>query len=167
MLKEEHKKLLPYDLYVQIEEIMKAMQQLQIEAAGIANAANVSDAAAHLNDVIKHSETATVTIIETVGNIQTIADAAGGEAGAKIGEEITKIYEACSFQDIGSQRILKVMKNLSAIEVGLQRLAQMAKHYGVETPAAPPADKGDPLLQGPQLAGDAPSQADIDKLFNS
>lgn len=167
MLKDEHKQLLPYDLYVMIEEICKTMNEISSEATGIASATNVPDSTAHLNDVIKHSEKATISIIDAVTAIQTFVDAGGADVSAKVGEEITKIFEACNFQDIGSQRILKVMKNLSSLEARLTRLAELAKGYGVAPPPSGAiASSGDsPPLDGPQLMDDAPSQADIDKLF--
>jgi chemotaxis protein CheZ len=83
----------------------------------------------------------------------------------------TKIYEACSFQDITGQRITKVVATLKAIDA---KVAQMLTAFGgrarVATAAAPvvPAlDAGESLLHGPQLPAAAMDQTDIDKLLAS
>ena len=91
---------------------------------------------------------------------------------------VTRIYEACNFQDITGQRITKVVKTLKHIE---DRVSAMLSVFGDETchraadrhaaPVAPPpaskppaaASEGD-LLNGPQLPDDAKKQAEIDAI---
>jgi chemotaxis protein CheZ len=81
---------------------------------------------------------------------------------------VTKIYEACSFQDITGQRITKVVTTLKTIEA---KIAQIIDRFGVKrAPAdAEPAvaAPGTGLLNGPQLPSNAMDQSDIDKLLAS
>jgi chemotaxis protein CheZ len=167
MLKEEHKSLLPYELYAQIEEICKSVQDIQTEAAGIALQSKQPDAAAHLNDVLQHTEDATMTILDTMAAIQETVDAGGADLSQKVSEHITRVYEACNFQDVSGQRIQKVLANWQIIENRLSKLSEMAKSYGVMPPATTTPVNSNPLLNGPQLAVDAPDQASVDALFGS
>ena len=169
MLKQEHKALLPYDVYAQIEEICKSVHEIQSQAVGILQQGKVPDSAAQLNDVLQTTESATMTIIDTVTAIQLAVDEAGNAAvSQKVGDMVTKVYEACSFQDISGQMIKKVLDNLTLLESKLTKLSETAKNYGVLPPETPEAPKsGDPLMNGPQLSGQAPSQADVDKLFGN
>lgn len=167
MLKQEHKALLPYDLYKQIEEITNSFQQIQSEAAGILH--NKADATAHLNDVLQSTENATMAILDAVGAIQGIVDS-GEDAktvSQKVGEQITRVYEASNFQDISGQQIKKVLVHLTALEAMLVRLAEMTKAYGVAPAPATVAKSGEPTMSGPQLSSEAPKQDEVDQLFKS
>ncbi len=170
MLKQEHKALLPYEVYVQIEEICKSVHEIQSQAVGILQNSKVPDSAAQLQDVLQTTESATMTIIDTVTAIQSAVDEAKNAAlSEQVGTMVTKVYEACSFQDISGQMIKKVLDNLTLLEGKLGKLSETAKAYGVLPPeqsaAVPAGDSA--LMNGPQLSGQAPSQADIDKLFGS
>ena len=84
-------------------------------------------------------------------------------------DAVTKIYEACSFQDITGQRITKVVTTLKAIE---GKVAQIITTFGVQVGTAdaregPPVANGAELLNGPQLPSNAMDQSDIDKLLAS
>ena len=50
-----------------------------------------------------------------------------GEPAAKLQDATTRIYEACSFQDITGQRITKVVAALKAIEA---KVAQIVATFG-------------------------------------
>ena len=82
---------------------------------------------------------------------------------------VTRIYEACSFQDITGQRITKVVRTLKSIE---DRIAAIVATFadrapGTEdAPRAPPQDRPS-LLNGPQLPGNGVDQAEIDRLLAS
>ena len=49
--------------------------------------------------------------------IELVASDVGGENGDKLVNTVTKVYEACSFQDITGQRITKVITALKHIEL--------------------------------------------------
>jgi len=82
-----------------------------------------------------------------------------------------QIFEACSFQDITGQRIKKVISTLAVIEEKIDRIMDtLGDKVGVkvseeklEKVISVEDDKS--LLNGPQLAGKAISQDDIDKLL--
>jgi chemotaxis protein CheZ len=84
-----------------------------------------------------------------------------------IQEQIVKIYEACNFQDIAGQHIGKVIGMLTAVEGQLEViLARCDGVHAVTEPLDAPV-KGNGLLNGPRLAGDAghATQSDVDRMF--
>lgn len=148
-------------LYAQIEEICRHFGQIRKEVAGITAANEMPDAALHLNDVLQSTETATTTIIDTatlIGSLSEVSSMSTADK-TKMTELVARIYEACCFQDITGQRIKKVLNHLSVLEGKLMRLSEAGR---AETA---PLKVADPLLQGPALTGEAPSQADIDLMF--
>ncbi len=81
---------------------------------------------------------------------------------------VTKVYEACSFQDLTGQRISKIVKSLREIENKVTAILEVLgdKMGDVETRSAGDTRTGDAaLMNGPQLPGQAISQDDIDKLL--
>jgi chemotaxis protein CheZ len=119
-----------------------------------------------LDAVVRHTETATNTILECAENLGALASASGGEVGESINAIVTRIYEASNFQDITGQRINKVVRALRHIE---EKVIMLARAFGENIePSRPPLDKreGDAaLLNGPQLPQTANSQDDIDALL--
>jgi chemotaxis protein CheZ len=124
-----------------------------------------------LDAIVDHTAVATNSILESCELLDGISAEVTGEAAAKLQDAVTKIYEACSFQDITGQRITKVVTTLKTIEA---KVAQIITAFGVhnaqnEAPAADalrPGSDAD-LLNGPQLPSNAMDQSDIDKLLAS
>jgi chemotaxis protein CheZ len=86
---------------------------------------------------------------------------------------VTRIYEACNFQDITGQRISKVVATLKTIETRLVSLAAAVGHGGGAAAKAGkpgPQDGAKPsdadLLNGPQLPQNAKKQDEVDALLN-
>lgn len=135
----------------------------------------IMDASAHLDEVIKHTEQATNTIMDACDKVQAGASGIGGEKEAQIMDATNTIYDACAFQDITGQRIRKVIKLLQNIEERINNLNGLLGDAPVFVSAdeqndpakiiVPKDDKE--LLNGPQLKGQASSQDDIDALFAS
>ena len=123
-----------------------------------------------LDAIVQHTAVATNAILESCEMLDEVATAVSGEAAARLQDAVTKIYEACSFQDITGQRITKVVTTLKAIEA---KVAQIISKFGVKSEAreipAPVVPGSDPveLLNGPQLPSNAMDQSDIDKLLAS
>jgi chemotaxis protein CheZ len=98
----------------------------------------------------------------------------GGEQGDAITNEVMKIFEACSFQDITGQRITKVVKTLKDIESKvssmLEVIASRIPGLAEVEEALPEEDdtrsEDEKLLNGPQMSDQAISQEDIDKLLS-
>lgn len=160
-------------VFAEIMDIRNSIGQVKDETVNILHAEDdnsIPDATDHLDAVIKETEHAANAIIDSASAIQELTDSSDNqEIRDKCAELVTKIYEACNFQDISSQRIRKVFAHLTTIE---KRLDKLVKALGGQTgnAAAPKAKKIDPdkgLLDGPQLSSSKPSQSDIDDLFAS
>ena len=141
-------------------------------------------AADELDEIVAETADATNRIMDATETIQ----GALGDVDEAIQETVftasNQIFEACSFQDITGQRVTKVVKALKDIEEKVDSLISAfgeeiaeykAQHAAdpaaTDAPAEAPVDfdelTDDMLLQGPQLADEAMSQDEIDKLLNS
>lgn len=134
----------------------------------------IVDASMHLEEVVKATEQATNAIMDAADAVQAAASGVGGEKEQKIIDATTVIYDACTFQDITGQRIRKVITLLENIEDRVSKLNNLfgtapdivTENNATKDPAkiVLPEDDKD-LLNGPQLASNASSQADIDALL--
>ncbi len=125
-------------------------------------------AADQLNAIVAANEEATNTILEAT---EIIATKAKELNEPEITEQVTRIFEASSFQDLTGQRTSKVIANLKYIEDHINQL--IFALFGEETDekhqTKPQRDMNseDALLNGPQLPGKENKQADIDALLAS
>jgi chemotaxis protein CheZ len=124
-----------------------------------------STAAVELEEIVVEASKATHNIMNAAETIETMGAKLDKESGAVLNDAVTSIYEACAFQDITGQRIAKVISTLQQIEAKVVGLAR-ACGGEVETQAieARAIDESK-LLNGPQLALNAKSQEEIDRLF--
>ena len=84
-----------------------------------------------------------------------LAKGANSEAAQEIGEKVQSIFEACSFQDLTSQRIRRAIRHLQEVDTMLTTIASP------DAPApAQPAATVVPVA-GPELDQDL-----IDQLMN-
>lgn len=146
-----------------VEMIKNSFNHIRQEARDILHDSNIGDAKDNLQDVLVHSEQATVSILESATQVGSLAGQAGVPPKIKeqINQQVGKIFEACSFQDITGQRLKRIAKQLDAIEKNLENIVAVAK-----SPVTSKNEK-EKLMSGPQLSGSAPSQADIDRMFKS
>ncbi|MCE2927513.1 MAG: protein phosphatase CheZ [Rickettsiales bacterium] len=162
-------------MHQEIARLARYIQDAKKEIFSIATNNNaepaIVDASAHLDEVIKATESATNNIMDAVDTISNNASGIGGEKEQQILDATTRIYEACNFQDVTGQRIRKVIKLLENIE---ERIGKLNELFGndedlmrsvQETKPDPMSDSA--LMNGPQLSNQASSQADIDALFAS
>jgi chemotaxis protein CheZ len=126
-----------------------------------------------LDAIIAHTEEATSAILDAAESIENVAASLGTEAGQSLTDAVTRIYEACNFQDITGQRISKVVATLKTIESRLASLAAAVGHgEGAEGKAGDPRPRGGSkpsdadLLNGPQLPQNAKKQDEVDALLN-
>ena len=140
-------------------------------------------AADELDAVVEATADATNNIMDACEIIEGVMAGVSAEQSNQLMDATTRIYEACSFQDITGQRIGKVVTSMKHIEDCIDALidALGAKNKSVKRKAAlsksqkkTPAAKGAKksitdadLLEGPQLAAKAKSQAEIDDLLAS
>jgi chemotaxis protein CheZ len=130
-----------------------------------------------LNAVVKATEEATNTILDSADAITAAAGALPSDATkATIMDSVTTIFDACNFQDITGQRITKVIKTLEYVEAKIARLAKLFGSDSAEVVELARKDAAEiladkrmdaALMGGPQLPGAGVSQNDIDALFGS
>lgn len=167
---DEHRKNIFHEL--------KALQKIIDEARheiGAMRPTDIKDkhiptATDELDAVVESTAEATNTIMDACDVIMEKAMAAGGENGDAITNEVTKVYEACSFQDITGQRITKVVTTLREIESKVHSLVKvLSEKLPVEQQEGDSGEEekaGDAaLLNGPQMPANAISQDDIDALL--
>jgi len=130
-----------------------------------------------LDAIVTATERATNTILESAEKIDGLAEqvqSVGADTTSKqlagdIRDTVITVFEACNFQDITGQRISKVVRTLQFIE---DRINKMIEIWGPDTfeeahqHTQQELDEEAALLNGPQLANQGVSQADIDKLFD-
>lgn len=143
----------------------------------------MSRAASELDEIVSATEQATHTILGAGETITQHCQAILGEIGDldviaprlhDTMDQVSRIMEACSFQDITGQRVTKVVNTLEFIE---DRIRRIVSDWGREAFLDLPLDDETPredgdqeddarLLNGPQLSGAGLSQDDIDSLFD-
>jgi chemotaxis protein CheZ len=156
----------------EVEELGRTIATAKAEIAAL----RVDDITDHdipfatdeLDAIVEHTAHATHAILESCEMLDEVSNHVSGDSAMKLQAATTKIYEACSFQDITGQRITKVVTTLKTIE---EKVAHIIGAFGPSVEAtqgsanrvATDAD----LLNGPQLPAHAMDQSDIDKLLAS
>ena len=166
----------------QIEEMNEHIHKAKVQIASLRHPKAQDDrlvsAASELDAIVKDTEMATHTILESAEQIDDLTMALKNSAPSdfvadhveQIAFIVTKVFEACNFQDITGQRINKVVSTLEFVE---ERVHNMISIWGedafAELPVPEVEEEARPedsdLLNGPQLDGEGISQDDIDKLF--
>ena len=166
-------------LHADIEALASYISTVKAEIAEIRadkiNAEYVPTASDELSAIVEATEQATNGIFEAVESIEALVTEMEPDMADRVTSSVTNIYEACGFQDITGQRITKVVKALQNIETKVQDLLQaFGEEAGSERRTAEPepeaktdADADKALMNGPQLSGNAQSQAEIDALLAS
>ncbi len=126
---------------------------------------HIPSATDELNAIVDATEEATNSIMTACEAIQ--GHIAGKDAEQAVNDEVMKIFEACSFQDITGQRISKVVKALISID---EKVAALLNTFGKGLVASSALPSEEPtgeaaLLNGPQLKGQGVSQDDVDRLL--
>jgi chemotaxis protein CheZ len=159
-------------LLAEVEELGRTISAAKAEIAALGvddiTDSQIPSATDELDAIVQHTAAATDAILESCEMLDRLGASLNDTAAARMQEATTRIYEACSFQDITGQRISKVVATLKAIEA---KVAQIVTTFGARDAAAErPAVAGDPsgsLLNGPQLPAAAMDQSDIDRLLAS
>lgn len=157
-------------LLSEVEELGRTIANAKAEIAALKvddiTASHIPSATDELDAIVAHTAAATDSILEVCETLDQVGAAMSGEAQQQLQDATTRIYEACSFQDITGQRITKVVAALKAIDA---KVAYMVSAFGERRGGAVPAPAEAPavLENGPQLPGSAMDQSDIDKLLAS
>ena len=139
--------------------------------------AHIPSATDELDAIVDHTAHATNEILDSCEMLENLQSELSGDAADKLQGAVTRIYEACSFQDITGQRIGKVVTALKAIEGRISAIVSAASGMGGQSPAPVAKDagasandgrtEGQKLANGPQLPGAGVSQSEIDRLLAS
>jgi chemotaxis protein CheZ len=160
-------------LLAEVEQIGRTIAAAKQEIASLKvediNRAFIPSATDELDAIVEATAQATNEILDCCETFEKAASELGGEKGEALQAAVTRIYEACSFQDITGQRITKVVRTLKSIE---DRIAAIVATFsdravGAEPPAQVAAGPEASLLNGPQLPGNGVDQAEIDRLLAS
>ncbi len=155
-----------------LEHLSHYVQSTKKDIAALRNAEgsqnSFSTAAGELEEIVAESSKATHGIMNAAETIEKLGASLDKAVAAVLNDAVTSIYESCAFQDITGQRIAKVIATLQSIETKVVGLAR-ACGGEVETQAIEVSASNDErgLLNGPQLALNAKSQEEIDRLFES
>jgi chemotaxis protein CheZ len=161
-------------LLAEVEELGRTIASAKAEIAALRvddiTHNHIPFATDELDAIVEHTATATNAILNSCETLDAVAGGLTGDAAAQLQDATTRIYEACSFQDITGQRITKVVATLKTIEA---KVAQIVDTFGSSSNASaePPVVVEEPaeasLLNGPQHPTMAMDQSDIDKLLAS
>jgi chemotaxis regulatin CheY-phosphate phosphatase CheZ len=127
----------------------------------------IPTAGAELEAITRDTENATHAIMNSAEAIMGM-ESSDAAYKAAVDDEIMKIFEACSFQDITGQRVSKVVNVLKQIE---ERVGRLATTLGVEDSlptelTAEEIRRRDLLLNGPAIGGPETRQDAIDAMFD-
>jgi chemotaxis protein CheZ len=163
-------------LLAELEALGREVQRAKSEMAALRvddiNARHIPCATDELDAVVEHTANATNEILDVCEGLEAMQGRLPAAEADALGTAVTRIYEACGFQDITGQRISKVVSALKAIE---SRVANVTARFGTgEAPPPPEQDapaagvtEGRALANGPQMPGSGTSQEEIDKLLAS
>ena len=159
-------------VYKELDELAKYIDNAKAEIAALCPA-DIRDhhlpaATDQLDAIVAATEEATSTILEAT---EIIAAKANELDEPEITEQVTRIFEACTFQDLTGQRTSKVIATLKYIEERIHQL--ILAFLGEETDekrqtkAQRDTSSEDAPLDGPELPGKGNKQEDVDALLAS
>ena len=162
-------------IFQELEALVRYIHSAKQEIAALCpeeiREKHIREATDELDAIVGHTEEATGAILDAAEKIEKIASTLDIDPAMQLAEEVTRIYEACNFQDITGQRISKVVGALKNIEARLEALAPSLSGIAAAGPgiSAGPVDAHPDahLLHGPQLAANAKNQEEIDALLKS
>lgn len=140
----------------------------------------INDATNQLDAIVASTEDASNTIMEAAETIEELVENVDEVTKESVFNEITKIFEACSFQDLTGQRVGKVVEALKIIEDKIENMMRVfSKEIEIvniteneidskvefEPPQKPSTQESS--LEGPQLPGEANAQDAIDEIFHN
>ncbi len=160
----------------QIENLAQVIKAARSEIAALnpseMRERHFATATDELDAVVGATEDATNAIMEAAERIEVVAKNVDEDPARQLTDAVTRIYEACSFQDITGQRISKVVGALREIELKVEGLLAAfgdddarARRDRLESALVRREGRDGGLLSGPQGQAEAQNQDDIDALF--
>ncbi|CAH0316323.1 protein phosphatase CheZ [Roseomonas sp. CECT 9278] len=160
-------------LLAELEGLGRTIARAKAEIAALSvddiTGAHIPSATDELDAIVGHTAQATNEILDCCEVLERLQADVPEAAATALQGAVTRIYEACSFQDITGQRIGKVVNALKAIESRVEAAVANAAGRAAPAPEPPAAARteGQELANGPQLPGGGTSQAEIDRLLAS
>ncbi len=162
-------------LYREIESLADYIHSAKAEIAalrpGEIKDEFIASATDELDAIVGATEAATNEIMDAAERLEALTTMMDDQVAERLTDVTTRIFEACTFQDITGQRITKVVKVLKEIE---GRVDALISAFGAGTSgadggkgSAPAPVTDEDLLNGPQLPTAAADQAEIDRLLAS
>ena len=166
-------------LYAEVESlsryIVNARRELAVLRPDEITTTHLPSATDELDAIVGSTEEATNGILQAMESLESLTGDMAPELAEKVTDAVTRVYEACNFQDITGQRITKVVRTLKHIESTVEALIaafgddiakyKVALPQGLTAEAERHSDAD--LLNGPQLPPNASKQDDIDALLAS
>ena len=168
--------------------INSAKKELQQVSSSQLTDKEIPQASDQLDEIVKMTEKATGTIMDECERVQSIhqgvrdrllaadppldPDAMAGvdDSISDAETSVTKIYEACNFQDITGQRIQKVIKALQEIERQVLRMVVvfgLSHNEDLDDDKKAEFEQEAELLTGPAMSGQGLEQDDIDDILET
>ena len=146
-----------------IGEAIEATRQ-NIAALGVGDIHHhVPEASSELRAIVAGSAEAADTILDTCERLDSAAAGMPDHYKAPIREATTRIFEACSFQDITGQRAAKVERILRLID---HKVSQIVIAFS-PLPTAPSGMPKFSELEGPRCGTSGMDQVAVDALLAS
>ncbi|ACA19260.1 conserved hypothetical protein [Methylobacterium sp. 4-46] len=145
-------------------EMVKAISRTKDEITAIQSPdqdqSRLEAASEALDAIVRTTERATSDILAAAEEMQEVAwtlreSGADSRVCDMLDQNATRIYTACSFQDLTAQRTSRIVNTLRYLE---QRLTAMIEIWGGDADAAPPPPE--PVAPSPELA-----QSDVDAMI--
>lgn len=162
------------DVLTELDSLATYMRNARTEIAALGPSEirdkHIPTATDELDAVIAATAAATGDILTAAETIEQVAGGLSPDASQPLSDAVTRLYEACSFQDITGQRISKVVKTLRHIESRIDRMIlvfgeQLASQVVGDSDDGTAAVSDARLMNGPQLPATANQQDDIDAIF--
>jgi len=126
------------ELYSELESLATYIHSAKAEIAQLrpddVKDKYLSSASDELDAIVEATADATNNIMDATEMVEAVMEEVGGETSEKLMDATTKIYEACTFQDITGQRITKVVTALQHIE---EKIDALVDAFGSEKIAFP------------------------------
>lgn len=159
-------------IYRELREIADYITSMRAEIAllhaGEMQSDRLPKAGEHLGAIVVATENATNQIMECAEAMLAAEGEDEKTYKALVNDKVMAIFEACSFQDLTGQRIARVIETLEHIEARVGRFAAAVNPGGEAGHVAEDAREiraRELILNGPQSAGVAIAQDDIDALM--
>jgi chemotaxis protein CheZ len=157
----------PAEVMRELEKLSILIKTMKKEISQIHNSQllnyHIPTAHDELDAVIDATAQATHAILQATEDIEAYTKHLPEKIKKTMQGYTVKIYEACTFQDITGQRINKVISTLKIVEQHIAHLLEVAALDQKERQEKEAIEAS--LLNGPQPTQKAPTQQEIDAIF--